>query len=229
VNRIYRPNTWQHRPSLRREDSSCQPGAVHTWHTAGIDKPALALISDKYRSRSIQVFRAIADFGIHPKDMSMDYVFGMFLTSRISSASSSSKWPIRSRRSGISQRFTAPAKMLISSTFSSKPRGVYWVVPGSSGTFAVSPKSLSNFQKAPEDSRSAGHEPAPTRVVIKRWQAARGYPSTGFLNKLQHKALLTEIVVTVEPSITRQPHNLMLRACQGSSRAARRRATFSLN
>ena len=33
-----------------------------------------------------------------------------------------------------------------------------------------------------------------TRTVLKRWQAARGYPSTGFLNKLQHKALLTEIV-----------------------------------
>jgi hypothetical protein len=32
VNRTYRPNTWPHRPSLRREDSSCQPGAVHTWH-----------------------------------------------------------------------------------------------------------------------------------------------------------------------------------------------------
>src|SRR5258707_7401310 len=28
VNRIYRPNTWLHRPSLRREDFSCQPGAV---------------------------------------------------------------------------------------------------------------------------------------------------------------------------------------------------------
>jgi hypothetical protein len=34
VNRIYRPNTWLHRPSLRREDFSCQPGAVHTWHIA---------------------------------------------------------------------------------------------------------------------------------------------------------------------------------------------------
>src|SRR5258708_20853027 len=31
VNRIYRPNTWLHRPSLRREDFSCQPGSVHTW------------------------------------------------------------------------------------------------------------------------------------------------------------------------------------------------------
>jgi hypothetical protein len=34
VNRINRPNTWLHRPSLRREDFSCQPGAVHTWHIA---------------------------------------------------------------------------------------------------------------------------------------------------------------------------------------------------
>ncbi|MDN3273294.1 caspase family protein [Frankia sp. RB7] len=35
-----------------------------------------------------------------------------------------------------------------------------------------------------------------TRTVLKRWQAARGYPSTGFLNKLQHKALLAEIVAS---------------------------------
>ena len=37
-----------------------------------------------------------------------------------------------------------------------------------------------------------------TRAVITRWQAARGYPSTGFLNKLQHKALLGEIVATTQ-------------------------------
>ena len=35
VNRTNRPNTWLHRPSLRRDDSSCQPGAVHTWHMVG--------------------------------------------------------------------------------------------------------------------------------------------------------------------------------------------------
>ena len=29
-----RPNTWLHRPSLRREDSPCQLGAVHTWPNA---------------------------------------------------------------------------------------------------------------------------------------------------------------------------------------------------
>jgi hypothetical protein len=31
VNRANRPNTWLHRPDLRREDSPCQLGAVHTW------------------------------------------------------------------------------------------------------------------------------------------------------------------------------------------------------
>jgi hypothetical protein len=35
-----------------------------------------------------------------------------------------------------------------------------------------------------------------TRAVITRWQAARGYPKTGFLNQLQHKALQSEIVAT---------------------------------
>jgi uncharacterized caspase-like protein len=39
-----------------------------------------------------------------------------------------------------------------------------------------------------------------TRSVLKRWQAARGYPSTGYLNKLQHKALLSEIVASTSPS-----------------------------
>ena len=38
MNRTYRPNTWQHRPSLRREDSSCQPGAVHTWHETDLPR-----------------------------------------------------------------------------------------------------------------------------------------------------------------------------------------------
>jgi hypothetical protein len=39
VNRTNRPNTWLHRPSLRRDDSPCQPGAVHTWHVSEV--PAL--------------------------------------------------------------------------------------------------------------------------------------------------------------------------------------------
>ena len=40
VNRANRPNTWLHRPSCKREENpcqpgavhTCQPGAVHTWH-----------------------------------------------------------------------------------------------------------------------------------------------------------------------------------------------------
>ena len=36
VNRTQRPNTWLHRPSLRREDSPCQLGAVHTWPIATV-------------------------------------------------------------------------------------------------------------------------------------------------------------------------------------------------
>ena len=42
VNRTDRPNTWLHRPSLQREESSCQPGAVHTWPFA-TDANALTL------------------------------------------------------------------------------------------------------------------------------------------------------------------------------------------
>ena len=36
VSRINRPNTWLLRPDLRREESPCQHGAVHTWHTASV-------------------------------------------------------------------------------------------------------------------------------------------------------------------------------------------------
>src|SRR5262249_39101663 len=40
VRRTNRPNTWLHRPSLRREDSPCQPGAVHTWHISEVTNEA---------------------------------------------------------------------------------------------------------------------------------------------------------------------------------------------
>ena len=46
------------------------------------------------------------------------------------------------------------------------------------------------------DTRVNGRFDEQTRAVIKRWQAARGYPSSGYLNKLQHKALLSEIVAS---------------------------------
>jgi len=44
------------------------------------------------------------------------------------------------------------------------------------------------------DTKVPGVFNEPTRSVIKRWQAARGYTTCGYLNKLQHKALLSEIV-----------------------------------
>jgi hypothetical protein len=39
-----------------------------------------------------------------------------------------------------------------------------------------------------------------TRAVVTRWQGARGYPRTGFLNALQHEALLTESVSAAQAS-----------------------------
>jgi hypothetical protein len=44
------------------------------------------------------------------------------------------------------------------------------------------------------DTKINGKFDEETRAVIARWQAARGYPRTGFLNKLQLKALQSEIV-----------------------------------
>jgi len=46
------------------------------------------------------------------------------------------------------------------------------------------------------DTRATGKFDDNTRSAIKRWQASRGYPVTGYLNTLQHKALLGEIVST---------------------------------
>ena len=46
------------------------------------------------------------------------------------------------------------------------------------------------------DIKATGKFDDKTRAVITRWQAARGYPKTGYLNKLQHKALQSEIVAT---------------------------------
>jgi uncharacterized caspase-like protein len=57
-----------------------------------------------------------------------------------------------------------------------------------------------------------------TRSVIKRWQAARGYPVSGYLNKFQHKAMLAEIVATTAPT-----------ASDDSQRAPRRASSAPAN
>ena len=65
------------------------------------------------------------------------------------------------------------------------------------------------------DTKVNGRFDETTRAVITRWQAARGYPRTGYLNKLQHKALQSEIVATRVASaddgddepVRRSPHH----------------------
>ena len=51
------------------------------------------------------------------------------------------------------------------------------------------------------DTKVTGKFDEATRAVIMRWQAARGYPKTGFLNTLEHKALVSEIVSTRVASV----------------------------
>jgi Putative peptidoglycan binding domain len=52
------------------------------------------------------------------------------------------------------------------------------------------------------DTKVSGRFDESTRAVITRWQAARGYPRTGFLNTLQHQALLTESVSAAHASFS---------------------------
>jgi peptidoglycan hydrolase-like protein with peptidoglycan-binding domain len=52
------------------------------------------------------------------------------------------------------------------------------------------------------DTKVNGRFDEPTRAVITRWQAARGYPKTGFLNTPQHQALLTESVSAAHASFS---------------------------
>jgi hypothetical protein len=51
------------------------------------------------------------------------------------------------------------------------------------------------------DTKVNGRFDESTRAVITRWQAARGYPKTGFLNTLQHQALLAESVSAAHASV----------------------------
>src|SRR6478609_5081564 len=51
------------------------------------------------------------------------------------------------------------------------------------------------------DTKVNGRFDESTRAVITRWQGARGYPKTGFLNTLQHKALQTESASSARASL----------------------------
>ncbi|WP_024516174.1 caspase family protein [Bradyrhizobium sp. Tv2a-2] len=57
------------------------------------------------------------------------------------------------------------------------------------------------------DTKVTGKFDDETRSVIRRWQAARGYPASGYLNQLQHKALVSEIVATVQSGAAEEPES----------------------
>jgi uncharacterized caspase-like protein len=73
------------------------------------------------------------------------------------------------------------------------------------------------------DTKASGKFDEATRAVITRWQAARGYPATGFLNKLQHKALLAEIVATTDTSASDDSDDKTARHHRGSGGGGGRR------
>jgi peptidoglycan hydrolase-like protein with peptidoglycan-binding domain len=52
------------------------------------------------------------------------------------------------------------------------------------------------------DTKVNGRFDEPTRAVIMRWQGARGYPKTGFLNTSQHQALLADSVSGAQASLS---------------------------
>ena len=57
------------------------------------------------------------------------------------------------------------------------------------------------------DVKASGKFDDATRTVISRWQAARGYPKSGYLNALQHKALQSEILATRVASVASDDSN----------------------
>jgi peptidoglycan hydrolase-like protein with peptidoglycan-binding domain len=50
------------------------------------------------------------------------------------------------------------------------------------------------------DTKASGKFDEPTRDAIARWQEQHGYPRTGFLNAVQHQALLSESAAAADAS-----------------------------
>ena len=72
------------------------------------------------------------------------------------------------------------------------------------------------------NTKASGKFDEATRAVIRRWQAARGYPETGFLDTVQHTALRAEIASAAQASAsgTDKPEDAR-RSGGGSSRPHR--------
>jgi hypothetical protein len=71
------------------------------------------------------------------------------------------------------------------------------------------------------DVHASGKFDDATRQVITRWQTARGYPNSGFLNKLQLDALMNEPVSKSEPVGEDQAEGRHHRGGGGGQRSAR--------
>ena len=67
------------------------------------------------------------------------------------------------------------------------------------------------------DTKQTGEFDDQTRAVITRWQAARGYPKSGFFNKQQHKALLAEIVAGAPTAAREAPVEKPARPARASA------------
>jgi len=67
---------------------------------------------------------------------------------------------------------------------------------GATKQSSVRPRSTLACHARRRHPRVRGKFDDATRAVISRWQAARGYPKTGFINSLQLRALQSEIVST---------------------------------
>jgi peptidoglycan hydrolase-like protein with peptidoglycan-binding domain len=57
------------------------------------------------------------------------------------------------------------------------------------------------------DTKATGRFDENTRAAITRWQGAHGYATTGFLNTLQHDALLTESISAAHASTSDETVN----------------------
>jgi peptidoglycan hydrolase-like protein with peptidoglycan-binding domain len=78
------------------------------------------------------------------------------------------------------------------------------------------------------DTKVNGRFDERTRAVIMRWQAARGYPATGFLNTSQHQSLLTESVSAANASTSNESDNPTPRRGGGAHRHHRSGGPVSL-
>jgi peptidoglycan hydrolase-like protein with peptidoglycan-binding domain len=74
------------------------------------------------------------------------------------------------------------------------------------------------------DTKVNGKFDESTRAVITRWQGARGYPKTGFLNAVQNKALLTEMVSAAHASSSDKSDDDHLARRRGSGGAHHHRS-----